>query len=82
MVWQRRSPALLGLGMRWRWVTIGITLVAFALSVFGMGFVQQQFFPSSDRNELIVDFNLPQNSSIAETNAADGPLRAGSAQGQ
>ena len=60
---------VLGLGMRWRWVTIGITLAAFGLSVFGMGFVQQQFFPSSDRNELIVDFNLPQNSSIAETNA-------------
>ena len=35
----------------------------------GMGFVQQQFFPSSDRNELIVDWSLPQNSSIAETNA-------------
>jgi multidrug efflux pump subunit AcrB len=29
--------------------------------------VQQQFFPSSDRPELIVDWNLPQNSSIAET---------------
>jgi multidrug efflux pump subunit AcrB len=33
-----------------------------------MGLVQQQFFPSSDRPELIVDFNLPQNSSISETN--------------
>ena len=41
----------------------------FALSLVGMGFVQQQFFPSSDRPELIVDWNLPQNSSIAETNA-------------
>ena len=29
--------------------------------------VQQQFFPSSDRPELIVDWNLPQNSSIGET---------------
>ncbi len=55
--------------MRWRWVTIAVTLAAFALSIFGMSFVQQQFFPSSDRNELIVDWNLPQNSSIAETNA-------------
>jgi multidrug efflux pump subunit AcrB len=33
-----------------------------------MSLVQQQFFPSSDRVELIVDWNLPQNSSIAETN--------------
>ena len=34
-----------------------------------MQFVQQQFFPSSDRDELIVDWNLPQNASISETNA-------------
>ena len=31
--------------------------------------MQQQFFPSSDRAELIIDWNLPQNASIAETNA-------------
>lgn len=59
----------LNFSMRRRWVTIGLTLAAFALSIFGMGFVQQQFFPSSDRNELIVDWNLPQNGSIAEANA-------------
>lgn len=55
--------------MRHRWLTIGATLTVFALSIVGMGYVQQQFFPSSDRNELVVDWNLPQNSSIAETNA-------------
>ena len=55
--------------MRHRWTTIIATVLIFALSVFGMRFVQQQFFPSSDRNELVIDFNLPQNSSIAETNA-------------
>ena len=55
--------------MRCRWITIGATVAVFALSVFGMGFVQQQFFPSSDRPELIVDWTLPQNASIAETDA-------------
>src|SRR6202022_833022 len=35
----------------------------------GMNFVQQQFFPSSDRAELVIDWNLPQNASITETNA-------------
>jgi multidrug efflux pump subunit AcrB len=55
--------------MRRRWVAIGATLAAFALAVVGMGFVQQQFFPSSDRPELIVDWNLPQNSSIFDTDA-------------
>ncbi|MDR3475702.1 MAG: efflux RND transporter permease subunit, partial [Devosia sp.] len=51
-----------------RWITIGATLAVFALSIVGMGFVQQQFFPSSDRPELIIDWNLPQNASIQDTN--------------
>ena len=55
--------------MRYRWTTIGVTVAAFALALFGMKFVEQQFFPSSDRAELIVDWNLPQNASITETNA-------------
>jgi multidrug efflux pump subunit AcrB len=59
---------LLG-AMRLRWVTIGATVLVFALSIYGMKFVQQQFFPSSDRPELVVDWALPQNSSIAETRA-------------
>lgn len=49
-------------------MTIVATVALFALSIGGMSLVQQQFFPSSDRVELIVDWNLPQNSSIAETN--------------
>ncbi|AJC82839.1 acriflavin resistance protein (plasmid) [Rhizobium etli bv. phaseoli str. IE4803] len=59
---------LLGLAMRWRWVTIVLTVGVFALSVGGMGLVQQQFFPNSDRTELVIDWNLPHNSSITETN--------------
>ncbi|MBP2491479.1 multidrug efflux pump subunit AcrB [Rhizobium leguminosarum] len=59
---------LLGLAMRWRWVTIILTVAVFGLSIGGMGLVQQQFFPNSDRTELVIDWNLPHNSSIAETN--------------
>ncbi len=55
--------------MHHRWITIGVTVAAFALALFGMRFVQQQFFPSSDRDELIIDWNLPENASITETNA-------------
>lgn len=61
--------AALSFCMRWRWMTIGATILAFIVALAGMGFVQQQFFPSSDRTELIVDWNLPQNASIMETNA-------------
>ncbi|WP_027535259.1 efflux RND transporter permease subunit [Bradyrhizobium sp. WSM3983] len=55
--------------MNHRWSTIAVTVAAFLLAVFGMQFVQQQFFPSSDRAELVVDWSLPQNASIADTNA-------------
>jgi multidrug efflux pump subunit AcrB len=54
--------------MHHRWITIGVTVAAFGLAVFGMQFVQQQFFPSSDRSELVIDWNLPHNASISDTN--------------
>ncbi|AOA07760.1 MULTISPECIES: efflux RND transporter permease subunit [Pseudomonas] len=53
--------------MRYRWTTIGATVLMFVLAVFGMGLVQNQFFPASDRPEILVDLNLPQNASIQET---------------
>ena len=65
----RTFEGLLAVCMRHRWVTIAVTLGVFGAAIFGMGFVQQQFFPSSDRPELIVDWNLPQNASIQETKA-------------
>ena len=53
--------------MRNRWWTIGATVLMFVLSIYGMTFVQNQFFPASDRPEILVDLNLPQNASIEET---------------
>ncbi|WP_214348636.1 efflux RND transporter permease subunit [Pseudomonas congelans] len=53
--------------MRHRWLAIAITVGLFAASLFSMQFVQNQFFPSSDRPEILVDLNLPQNASINET---------------
>jgi multidrug efflux pump len=53
--------------MRWRWLTIGSAVVLFGLSVFGLQFMQQQFFPAADRPEVLVDMTLPQDASIAET---------------
>ena len=65
----RQFSRLLVLCMQHRWTTIGVTGGAFLLALVGMQFVPQQFFPSSDRDELIIDWNLPQNASIADTNA-------------
>ena len=65
----RMFSRLLIVCMHHRWITIAVTVAAFLLALFGMKFVQQQFFPSSDRSELVIDWNLPQNASIADTNA-------------
>lgn len=55
--------------MRFRWLTIGLTIAVFIGALYSMRFVEQQFFPNSDRPELIVDLTLPQNASITETRA-------------
>jgi len=66
---RRVFHTLLKTSMNHRWATIGLTVAVFAFSVFSMRFVEQQFFPNSDRPELILDFTLPQNASISETSA-------------
>ena len=66
---RRRFHGVLRLAMRFRWLTILATVLVFASSIYGMRFVEQQFFPSSDRPELVVDLTLQQNASIAETRA-------------
>ena len=50
--------------IRAKWVTIAVTLAAFAASFLAMPLIPRQFFPSSDRPELLVDLSLPQNASI------------------
>jgi multidrug efflux pump subunit AcrB len=47
-----------------RWITIGLTVLSFALGIVGMGRVQQQFFPDSSRPEILVDLWLPEGSTI------------------
>ena len=53
--------------MRHRYITVGVTLILFVLSLFGQTLLQRQFFPSSDRPELLVTLILPANSSILAT---------------
>ncbi|MBT2304272.1 efflux RND transporter permease subunit [Variovorax paradoxus] len=48
-----------------RWLTIGATLLIFALGIVGMGKVQQQFFPDSSRPEIMVDLWFPEGTSFA-----------------
>lgn len=53
--------------LRARWVVIGLTLAALVATGVGMGFVQQQFFPTSARAELFIETRMPEGSSIEAT---------------
>ncbi len=63
----RAFMTVLTVAMRYAYVTITATVVLFALSLGGLKLVQQEFFPASDRAELLVNLSLPQNASIAST---------------
>jgi multidrug efflux pump subunit AcrB len=60
----RGYTTFLTTALRFRWVTLALTLGLFGASIVGLRLVPQQFFPSSDRTELLVDITLPQNASI------------------
>ncbi|WNV07051.1 efflux RND transporter permease subunit [Tardiphaga sp. 709] len=56
--------------MRAKWLTIALSLVLFVGSFLLLPFIPRQFFPSSDRPELLVDISLPQNASIYASQTA------------
>ena len=60
----RRFRSLLVGAMRARWITIGGALALLVLSALSLRFVPQQFFPASDRPELLVDLTLSRSASI------------------
>ncbi|MBC7620072.1 MAG: efflux RND transporter permease subunit [Candidatus Saccharibacteria bacterium] len=59
-----------------RWLTIGATVLTFALGIVGMGQVQQQFFPDSSRPEVLVDIWFPEGTSFAANQAVTQRLEA------
>ena len=63
----RRFRALVTWCVSHRFSVIGITAGVFVLSIAGFGLVQQQFFPSANRPELVVDLWLPAGASIVAT---------------
>ncbi|MYM55006.1 efflux RND transporter permease subunit [Thalassovita mangrovi] len=77
--WKHHDPApgplrrlfhvMLRFAMRFRYLTIALTIGIFAVSVVGLGKVEQQFFPTSDRPEVVVDVSLRQNVSFFATDA-------------
>jgi multidrug efflux pump subunit AcrB len=53
--------------MRAKWITILVTACLFGAALWGTRFVPEQFFPTSDRPELLVDLKLQDNASILAT---------------
>ncbi|MEE5071318.1 efflux RND transporter permease subunit [Pseudomonas alliivorans] len=65
--WMRGFSRSLVKALEHRWWVIGITTLMFMGSLFAGKLLQNQFFPDSDRPEILVDFYLPQNGSIEGT---------------
>ena len=53
--------------MRARWITIGVTVACLVVALLLSPLIPRQFFPPSDRPELLVDLRLAQNASIFAT---------------
>jgi multidrug efflux pump subunit AcrB len=58
---------LLAFCLRRRYAVLAASAGLFALAAVGMNFVQQQFFPASDRPELLVNLTMPQGGSLRGT---------------
>ncbi|KWS33638.1 MULTISPECIES: efflux RND transporter permease subunit [Pseudomonas syringae group] len=53
-----------------KWLVAGSVIGLFVLAVLGMGLVKKQFFPVSDRPEVLIELQMPYGTSISQTSAA------------
>ncbi|AHW94392.1 efflux RND transporter permease subunit [Enterobacter asburiae] len=59
-----------------KWRVAGSVVAIFILAVLGMGLVKKQFFPTSDRPEVLVEVQMPYGTSIEQTSAAAAKIEA------
>lgn len=59
-----------------KWGVAGSVVAIFVLAVLGMGLVKKQFFPTSDRPEVLVEVQMPYGTSIGQTSAAAAKIEA------
>jgi len=55
--------------VNYRWITLTATIGALAIGIFGMKLVEKQFFPDSNRPEILVDLWLSEGTSLPNTEA-------------
>src|SRR5205823_3512558 len=71
-----RFRALLGFVIRRKWLVAGSVVGLFVVAVLGMGVVKKQFFPTSDRQEVLVEVQMPYGTAIERTSAASAKVEA------
>jgi multidrug efflux pump subunit AcrB len=71
-----RFRQLLGTVIRRKWLVAGSVIGAFVVAVLGMGLVKKQFFPTSDRPEVLVEVQMPYGTAIDLTSAATAKVEA------
>ena len=59
-----------------KWLVAGTVIAAFAVAIAGMGVVKKQFFPNSDRPEVLVEVQMPYGTSIEQTSATTAKIEA------
>ncbi|KFX26639.1 efflux RND transporter permease subunit [Ralstonia solanacearum] len=71
-----RFRALLGRVIARKWLVASSVVGLFILAILGMAVVKKQFFPISDRPEVLVEVQMPYGTSINQTSAATAKLEA------
>lgn len=59
-----------------KWLVAGAMVGLFIVSILGMGVVKKQFFPISDRPEVLVEVQMPYGTSITQTSDATAKVEA------
>ncbi|WPC26545.1 efflux RND transporter permease subunit [Pseudomonas moraviensis] len=59
-----------------KWLVAGMVVALFAVAIPGMGLVKKQFFPTSDRPEVMIEVQMPYGTSIEQTSAAAAKVEA------
>ncbi len=65
-----RYKSVLEATLNWRWTFLGGVVIAFMVGGWSIGQVKNQFFPSSDREQMLVYLDLPEGVSTNDTDAA------------
>lgn len=62
--------------LRWKWLVVGLSLAAFAVSLLLISRVRQEFVPAQDQDIIIVNGQTPSGSSLETTDAAARQIEA------